>query len=107
TLVMTTAHAAATMAPDRIDLIDKDDAWRVFLGLFEHIAHTAGTDADKHLDEVGTGNGEERHFRLAGNRLGQQRLAGTRRADHQHTARNPAAQALELAWIAQKLNQLA
>jgi hypothetical protein len=38
---------------------------------------------------------------------GQQRLAGAGRADHQHAARNLAAELLELARIAQELDQLA
>ena len=41
-------------------------------------------DADEHLDEVGTGDGEERHVRLAGDGARQQRLAGAGRADQQH-----------------------
>ncbi len=63
--------------------------------------------ADEHLDEVGTGNGEERHLGFAGDGLGQQGLAGAGRADHQHAARDTAAQALELARIAKELDQLA
>ena len=35
--------------------------------------------ADEHLDEVRTGNAEERHLGLTGDGLGQQRLAGARR----------------------------
>src|SRR5690606_969769 len=63
--------------------------------------------ADEHLDEVGTGNGEERHLGLAGDGLGQQGLAGAGRADHQHAARDAAAEALELARITKELDQLA
>ena len=106
-LVMTAAEAGAAMAADRIDFVDEDDARRVLLGLVEHVAHAAGADADEHLDEIGTGNGEERHFRFAGDGARQQRLAGAGRADHQHAARNAAAQFLEFARIAQELDQLA
>ena len=53
------------MAPDGIDLIDEDDAGRVLLGLLEHVAHARGADADEHLDEVRSGDSEERHLRLA------------------------------------------
>ena len=107
TLVVTAAHAGAAMATDGVDLVDEDDAWRVLLGLVEHVAYAAGTDTDEHLDEVGTGNGEERHFRLTSHGLGQQRLAGTRRADHQHATRDAATQALELARIAEEFHQFA
>ena len=76
-----------------------------FLGLLEHVAHARGADADEHLDEVGAGDREERHLGLAGDGLGQQRLTGTRRADHQHAARNLAAELLELARVAQEVDQ--
>ena len=77
----------------------------MLLGLLEHVAHARGADTDKHFDEVGTGNREERHFRLAGDGLRQQGLAGTRRADHQNAARNTSAEFLEAGWIAQELDQ--
>ena len=93
------------MTADRVDFIDEDDAGRVFLGLIEHIADTAGADADEHLDEVRAGNTEERHPRFTGDSFGEQGLAGAGRADHQHAAWNFAAQLLELAGIAQKLDQ--
>src|SRR6185312_9687562 len=95
------------MAADRVDLVDEDDAGRVLLGLLEHVAHAAGADADEHLDEIGTGDREERNLRLARNGLRQQGLAGTGRADHKHAARNLAAEFLEAARVAQELNQLA
>src|SRR3546814_5983680 len=94
------------MAADGVDLVDEDDARRVLLALLEHVAHAAGADADEHLDEVGAGDREERHLVLAGDGLGQQRLAGARRADHQHAARDLAAQPLELGGVTQELDQL-
>ena len=59
------AKAGAAMAADGVDFVDKDDAGRVLLGLFEHVAHAGGADADEHLDEVRARNGEERHVGLA------------------------------------------
>ncbi len=106
-LVVAAAQAGAAMAADRVDLVDEDDARRVLLGLLEHVAHAAGADADEHLDEVGTGDREERHLGLAGDGPRQQRLAGAGRADHQHAARDLAAELLELARVAQELDQLA
>ena len=50
---------------------------------------------------------EERHLGLAGDRPGEQRLAGARRADHQHAARDLAAELLELGRVAQELDELA
>src|SRR5690606_21870642 len=106
-LVMPAAEAGTAMTADRVDLVDEDDARRMLLGLLEHVAHAAGADADEHLDEVGTGNAEERHLGLAGDRARQQGLAGARRADHQHATRNLAAKLLEAARVAQEFDQLA
>ena len=52
TLIVTAAHARATLATHCIDLIHEDDARRVLLRLLEQIAHARGTHADEHLDEV-------------------------------------------------------
>ena len=104
--VVAAAEASATVAADGVDLIDEDDARRVLLGLLEHVADAAGADADEHLDEVGTGNGEERHIGLAGDGAREQRLAGAGRADQQQTARNAPAEPLEFAGVAQKFDDL-
>src|SRR5690606_22829403 len=106
TLVVTATQTGATVATHGVDLVDEDDAGRMLLGLLEHVAHAAGTHANEHFDEVGTGDGEEGNLGLARHGLGQQRLAGARRADHQHATRNAAPQALEFARIAQELDQL-
>ena len=69
-LIMTTAHAGATLASDGIDLVDENDGRRVLFCLGEQIAHAAGTDTDEHLDEFRTGDTEERHIGFAGDRPG-------------------------------------
>src|SRR3546814_18074433 len=74
--VVAATQAGATLAADRVDFIDEDDARCVLLGIFEHVAHAGSTHADEHFDEVGTRNAEERHLGFAGDGLGQQRLAG-------------------------------
>ena len=48
---MATAHTAAAFAPDGVNLINKNNRWRVFLGLLEKIAHTAGANANKHFNK--------------------------------------------------------
>ena len=105
-LVVAAAEAGAALAADRVDFIDEHDARRMFLRLLEHVAHARRADADEHFDEVRTGNAEERHLGFAGDRAREQRLAGAGIADHQHAARNAPAELLELAGIAQKLDQL-
>ena len=77
----------------------------MLLGLLEHVTDTCSTHADEHLDEVRTGDREERYLCLSGNRLRQQGLAGTRRADHQHALGNTATEFLELGRVAQELDQ--
>ena len=83
-LVVTAAEAGTALAADRVDLVDEDDARTVLLGLLEQVAHAGGADTDEHLDEVRTGDGEERHPGLARDGAGQQRLTGSGRPVEQH-----------------------
>ena len=103
-LVVRAAEAGAALAADGVDLVDEDDARAVPLGLVEQVADAAGADADEHLDELGAGDREERHAGLAGDRPGQQRLAGARRADQQHAARDARAERGELLRVLQELD---
>ena len=73
-LVIAAAQAGAAMAADRVDFVDEDDAGRILLGLFEHVAHAAGADADEHFDKVRTRNGEEGHIGFARDGARQQVL---------------------------------
>ena len=79
-LVVPAAEARAAMPADGVDLVDEDDAGRVRLALLEEVAHAAGAHADEHLDEVRARHREERPPGFTGHRLGEQRLAGARRA---------------------------
>ena len=94
------------LTADGVDLVDEDDARLVLLRLVKQAAHARCADADKHLDEVRTADGEERHFRLARNGLGKQRFAGARRADEQHALGNARAQREEALGVLQKLDNL-
>ena len=105
-LVVTAAEAGAAMATDRVDLVDEDDARRVLLALLEQVANAARADADEHLDEVRAADREERHAGLARDRAREQRLAGARRAHHQHALRDPTAEAGELLRILQERDDL-
>ena len=104
--IVSAAEAGAAMAADGVDFVDEDDAGGVLLALFEQIAHAAGADADEHFDEVRTGDGEERNAGFAGNGAGEQRLAGSGRADQQHAFRNAAAELLEFLRLAQEFDDL-
>ena len=99
--------AGGAAAPDRVELVDEDDRRRGFLGLLEEVAHAglapmptiASTNSDAR-------DGEERHARLAGDRAGEQRLAGAGTAREQHAARNPAAQLLVLLRVLEEVDDL-
>ena len=89
------AHdARAARLAQSIQLVDENDAGGLALGLLEHVADAGSSHADEHFHEVGARQAEERHARLAGDGLGQQRLAGSRRADEQNALGNPAAEDL-------------
>ena len=102
---MAAAKSGTAMPADGVDLVDEDNAGRVFLRLLEHVADPRRADAYEHLDEIRTRDSEEGHLGLAGDSPGQQRLTRTRRADHQHAARDLAAELLELGRVLQEIDQ--
>ena len=85
---MAAAHTSSSLAGYRVDLVNKHDAGGVFLGLLKHVADTGRADAHIHLHEVRSGNGEERHLRLPGHRLGKQGFSGSRRSHQNHSLGN-------------------
>src|SRR5262249_27902252 len=94
-----------TLAADRVDFIDENDARSVLLRVLEHVAYASRAYTDEHLDKIRTGDREERHLGLAGDRLGEQGFAGSRGADHQDPAWDTPAHLLELARITKKFDQ--
>ena len=105
-LVVASAQTGAALTAHGIDLVDEDDRRRLFLGALEQVAHARRAHAHEHLDELRAGNREERHARLAGHGLGQQRLAGARRTDQQHAARNLSAELAEALGIREEVADL-
>ncbi len=77
------ADLAVPLLADGVDFVDEHDAGGLVIGLLEQVPHLGGTPAHEHLHELAAGNGEEGHVGLAGYRLGQQGLAGARRAYQQ------------------------
>ncbi len=105
TLVVTARReAAAATSADGVDFVEEDDARRVVLGLLEEVADAARPDADEHLDEVGTADGEEGRVGLAGDGLGEERLARSGRAYEQAATWDASAEALELLGISEELD---
>ena len=103
-LVVTAPEPGAAMTANGVDFVDENDTRCVLLRLLEHIAHTACTDPDEHLDKIRTRDREERHIRLTRDCACEKRFAGARRADEQGAAWNTATQPLEFLGIAQKLD---
>ena len=77
---MSTAHTGSAASCHRIDLIDKDDTWCVFLCFLKKITDTGCTDTDKHLHEIRTGNTKKRHACFSCNRFCKQCLTCSRRS---------------------------
>ena len=81
---MPAAEAGTSLPTDGVDLVDEDDGGSGLLGLFKQITHAPRADADIQLHKIGAGDRQKLHVRLARDGLGQQGLAGARRADQQH-----------------------
>ncbi len=77
-------HLAATALADGVDLVDEDDRRGALSGVVEQVADPGGADPHEHLHERRPGHRDERHAGLAGDRAGDQGLAGAWRADHEH-----------------------
>ena len=96
-LVVPAAEARAALAADGVDLVDEHDAGLTLLRSVEQISDARRADADEHLDEVGAGNGEERHVRLPRHSLREQRFTRARRADEEDAFRDARAEVGEFA----------
>ena len=104
-LVIAAAEPRAALAPHCVDFVDENDARRLLLRLLEHVANTGRAHTDEHLNEIRSGNGEERHLRLTRNRARQQSLACSGRAHHQHALRDMPAQLLKLGRVLEEIDQ--
>ena len=84
-LVVSAAQARAPLAAHGVDLVDEHNRRGGLFRLVKEVPDPAGAHAHVELHEVRAGDGEELHPRLPGHGLGQQGLAGARRAHQQHT----------------------
>ena len=101
------ADAAAAAGPaDRVQLVDEDDRRGGLLRRVEQVADPGRADTDDHLDELGRRHVEERHVGLAGDRAGQQSLAGAGLARQQHALGDGRAQRPVLVRVAQEVDDL-
>ena len=105
-LIVAAKAGAVALFADGIDLVDEHDAGRFFARLLEQVAHLGRAHADEHLDKLRAGDREERHMRFARDRLGQQGLAGARRADEQRALGQLGADARVFARVVQEVHDL-
>ena len=70
TFIVTAAETGTTLTANRINFVNEDDAGGVLFGLLKQVTHTGCTNTDKHLHEIRTGDGVERHTRFTGHRSG-------------------------------------
>jgi hypothetical protein len=96
-LVVAAADAGPPLPPDGVDLVDEDDGRSGRFRLLEQVSDPGSAHTDEHLHEVGAADREERNAGLARDGPRQERLAGPRRAEQQHAARDLRAHGLELA----------
>ncbi len=76
-LVVPAAHAVATVATDRVNLINENQAGRMLFPLLEHVADAGCADPDEHFHEVRSGDGKEGHIRLTCDRAGEEGFSGS------------------------------
>ena len=100
------AVVARARAPDRVQLVDEDDRRRRLLRLLEEVAHARGAHAHDRLDELRGREVEEGGVRLAGDRAGEQRLAGPGRAVEQDAVRDPRAELRVALRVLQEVDDL-
>ena len=103
---MGAAEAGAAVAPDRIDLVDENDARAIALGLLEQIAYAAGAHANEHLHEFRAADAEKGHSGLAGNGLGHQSLAGAGWPNQEYALGDARTQRHELLRLLEEFNNL-
>src|SRR5436190_2016312 len=104
--VVPAEDARVAALADRVELVDEDDRGRLRRRLLEEVAHARGSDADEHLDELGTREREERNAGLARDGARQERLACSGRTDEQHSLRDASTQAPELRGRLEELDDL-
>jgi len=100
------ATARRALPPDGVDLVDEDDARRVLLRVSEQASDARRADADEHLDELGTGAGDERDTGLARNRSGKQCFAGPGRTLEHHASGRLGTHFIILLGVRQEVHDL-
>jgi hypothetical protein len=105
-LVVAAEGAGVALLADGVYLVYEHDAGGLFIGLLEQVAHLGRAHAHEHLHEFRAREGEERYLGLAGHGLGQQRLAGARRAHQQRALGHVGAYLIVFRGVVQEVHDL-
>mmetsp|Transcript_27199 Transcript_27199/g.39835 ORF Transcript_27199/g.39835 Transcript_27199/m.39835 type:complete len:387 (+) Transcript_27199:1186-2346(+) len=89
-----------------INLINKDNAGGILLGLGEDITDTGSSHSNKHLYEFGTGDGDEGNTSLTSNGLGKKSLTCSGRTIQDNSSGNSASVLGVNLRLLQKVNNL-
>ena len=100
------ARVFATGAANGIDLIDKDDARTLVLGLLEQVPDAACAYTHKHLHEIRATERKEWHLRLPRHSFGHQGFACARRPHEQSALGNLGAKVRVFVGILEELHNL-
>src|SRR4029079_15156428 len=103
-ILLAVEAVAGALRADGVELVDEDDRGRVLPRLVGALADARGAESGEHLDERRRGGAVEVRPRLVRDGLGEQRLAGTRRAVEEETFRDPGAESLEALGVAHALD---
>ena len=83
TLIIAHHHIFTPCPSDCINLINENNTGSLFPCLLKQIPHPAGTNTNKHFNEIRTRHREKRHLSLTCHGLGQQGFSCSRRTDQQ------------------------
>ncbi len=104
TLIIPASARISSLATDGINLIDKDDTWRMLFCLFEEIAHSGRTDTNKHLDKLRTAHTVESNSCFTSDSTRDQGFASTRSPHKQHAFRSTSPHCRKTLRMFQKLD---
>jgi len=91
---------------DRVELVDEHDRGRILPRLLEELADASRAEPGEHLDEGRRALRVEARARLAGDRPGEERLPGARRAVEQNPLRHARTELREALRILEEVDDL-
>ena len=102
--IVSATHTGSSAPCHSVNLVNKNDTWRVFLRILKQVTNAGSSDTDKHLNEIRTGNTEKWYPGLSCNGLGQKRLTGSGRSHQKHSLRNAGSKLRIFAGFLQEIN---